>query len=92
MVSDNDLTSGIAVLIREHTELHWRDEIDPHADRIAAALLQRIRSGEREEVPLISYLVKELSDLNAYSAGKAEEIVKEVMKLVRDQDRRGAVS
>jgi hypothetical protein len=79
MVSDTELAAGIAVLIRDRASLHW-PEIKPHAETIAATLVQMMHRGE-SKVSLIPYVATELHGLDSFSSGMAEAIVEDALRL-----------
>jgi hypothetical protein len=81
MVSDTELAAGIAVQIRDRASLHW-PEINPHAERIAATLVQKMRRGE-SKISLVSYVANELVRLNSFSSGMAEAIVEDALRLTQ---------
>jgi hypothetical protein len=80
MASDNDLIGGVASIVRSHLRRHWPETL-PHVDRIAETLVKRQRCGE-SEMALISHVEAELGELDVYSRGMPEAIIRESWKLI----------
>jgi hypothetical protein len=79
MASDSDLVAGVASIVRSHLRRHWPEAL-PYVNQIAETLVRRQRRGA-SEMALISYVEAELGELDVYSRGMPEAIVKEALKV-----------